>query len=255
MKTIKIMPVAASKPEARIAATRETPGEGGSSLNIEALLTHLPLFTGLAPDEINRLAQGTREVRVARGDLVFHKGDPCTGFHMIVYGQVKLGFTSPQGDEKVVEIIGQGQSFGEAIMFMERPYLVFAQALADSTLLHISKTVLFAELERDPKLGRKMLASLSARMHQLVTDVESLSLRSGKERIIGYLLRETPVNQEQDEVTITLPTQKGIIASRLNLTQEHFSRILHELTQSGLIEVQGRKIHIPSISKLRDAPC
>lgn len=266
MKTISIPIVQASPhesrteplvPESRLPAASGTDGKDSSitsSLNIEALLTHLPLFTGLAPDEIRRLAQGTREQRVQRGEMVFHKGDPCSGFHLIVYGQIKLGFTSRQGDEKVVEILSQGQSFGEAIMFMERPYLVFAQALADSTLLHISKTVLFEELERDPKLGRKMLASLSARMHQLVTDVESLSLRSGKERIIGYLLRETPVCQETEAVTVTLPTQKGIIASRLNLTQEHFSRILHELTQSGLIVVQGRKIHIPSVARLRGLP-
>lgn len=50
---------------------------------------------------------------------------------------------------------------------------------------------------------------------------------------------------------MTLPTNKGVIASRLNLTQEHFSRILHELSEKGLIVVDGRKIHIPDVEKLR----
>jgi CRP-like cAMP-binding protein len=49
-----------------------------------------------------------------------------------------------------------------------------------------------------------------------------------------------------------LSTNKGVIASRLNLTQEHFSRILHELSDKGLIAVEGRKIHIPDVDKLRD---
>jgi CRP-like cAMP-binding protein len=53
-------------------------------------------------------------------------------------------------------------------------------------------------------------------------------------------------------VTVTLPTNKGVIASRLNLTQEHFSRILHELSDKELISVEGRKIHIPDVEKLRD---
>ncbi|PKO85311.1 MAG: Crp/Fnr family transcriptional regulator, partial [Betaproteobacteria bacterium HGW-Betaproteobacteria-12] len=78
---------------------------------------------------------------------------------------------------------------------------------------------------------------------------------SGKQRIIGYLLRELPDDEPDSingiNVTITLPTNKGIIASRLNLTQEHFSRILHELIDLGLIVVEGRKIHIPSVAKLR----
>jgi CRP-like cAMP-binding protein len=223
-----------------------------SNLNIDALLSYVPMFNGLAPDEIARIARGTREIHAARGDILFHKGDPCQGLHLVVYGQVKLAFTSAQGGEKVVEILGQGQTFGEALMFMDKPYIVYAQALTDSQLLHISKAVLFEELERDPKLGRKMIAGLSMRLHQIITDVESYSLHSGRQRIIGYLLRDLPDEEHlPKETTVNLPTNKGIIASRLNLTQEHFSRILHELSERGLIKVEGRKIHIPDVEKLR----
>ena len=225
---------------------------GNHPINIEALLSHIPLFNGLAPEEIARIARGTREINASKGDILFHKGDPCNGFHLVVYGQIKLGFTSPQGSEKVVEIITQGQSFGEAIMFMEKPYIVFAQALADSQMLHISKAAIFEELERDPRLCRKMIAGMAMRLHQLMTDVESYSLHSGKQRIIGYLLREmAEADLQGNSVTVNLPTNKGIIASRLNLTQEHFSRILHELSELGMIVVEGRKIHIPSVDKLR----
>ena len=61
-------------------------------VNIEALLAHVPLFNGLATDEIARIARGTREVNSLRGDILFHKGDPSNGFYLIVYGQVKLAF-------------------------------------------------------------------------------------------------------------------------------------------------------------------
>jgi CRP-like cAMP-binding protein len=124
--------------------------------------------------------------------------------------------------------------------------MVYAQALADSLLLHISKAAMVDELNADPRLGRKMIAGLSMRLHHLINDVESYSLHSGRQRIIGYLLREIPTDCEKS-ITVTLPTSKGIIASRLNLTQEHFSRILHELSEKGLIVVEGRKIHIPEV--------
>ncbi|MDP3539236.1 MAG: Crp/Fnr family transcriptional regulator [Azonexus sp.] len=221
-------------------------------INIEALLTHVPLFNGLAPEEIARIARSTREIHATKGDILFHKGDPCNGFHLLVYGQIKLAFTSAQGTEKVVEILSQGQSFGEALMFMDKPYIVFSQALTDSLLLHVSKAAVFEELQRDHNLCRKMLAGMAMRLHQLMNDVESYSLHSGKERIIGYLLRElSEKEQPGDKVAVTLPTNKGVIASRLNLTQEHFSRILHELIELGLIVVEGRKIHIPSVANLR----
>ena len=223
---------------------------GNPSINIAALLSHVPLFSGLEAGEIERIARGTREIHAAKGDILFHKGDQSTGFHLVVYGQVKLAFSSSQGSEKVVDIMGQGQSFGEAVMFMDKPYMVYAQALKDSQLLHISKNVILDELEKDPKLGRKMIAALSMRLHHLITDVEAYSLHSGRQRIIGYLLRDA-TECEASSLIVTLSTNKGVIASRLNLTQEHFSRILHELTEAGLIVVEGRKISIPDVPKLR----
>lgn len=221
-------------------------------VNIEALITHIALFNGLASDEISRIAQATREIHIVKGETLFHRGDVCTGFHLLVYGQIKLTFTSAQGNEKIVEIIGQGQSFGEAIMFLDKPYVVSAQALGDSMLLHVSKTAIYEELEHDYLLARKMLAGMAMRLHQLMNDVESYSLHSGKQRIIGYILRELPENeQNSNNATITLLANKGAIASRLNLTQEHFSRILHELSDLGLIVVEGKKIHIPNLVNLR----
>lgn len=221
------------------------------TLNIPALLGRLPLFNGLEPVELERLSQGCKFLRASKGEVLFNKGDPCLGMHLMLYGQAKLAFTSPQGSEKVVEIVRPGQSFGEAVMFMDRTYPVFAQALTDSQFLLISKAVIFAELEQDKSLCRKMLANLSSRLHHLIADVESYSLHSGKQRIIGYLLREAPEPETGSQaVTVQLPSSKGTIASRLNLTQEHFSRILHELSDAGLIRVEGRQIHIPDLQKL-----
>ena len=171
---------------------------------------------------------------------------------MVVYGHVKLAFTSPNGDEKVIELIGPGQSFGEALMFMERPYIVYAQALADSLLLHIAKQVVFEEIEREPGFARKMIAGLSRRLHGLISDLESYSMHSGIQRVIGYLLRAEPEPDTAGKTAqLKLPTSKGIIASRLNLTPEHFSRILHELIAAGLIAVDGRTVTILDLERLR----
>jgi CRP-like cAMP-binding protein len=221
-------------------------------LKTQAFLRNLPLFRELAPEEIDRISVGTRELRVKRGDILFQKGDPTRGFYIVVYGQVKLLFITQNGDEKVIEIMGPGQSFGEALMFMEKPYVVTAHALADSMLLHVSKEVVFEGIDRDPKFARRMIAGLSRRLHHLISDVESYSLRSATQRVIGYLLQP---DQDHDEAhgrtVVTLPASKSVIASRLNITPEHFSRILHELTEAQLIDVTGRTVRILHMEKLR----
>jgi CRP-like cAMP-binding protein len=220
-------------------------------IKVHAFLANLPLFKEAAPEEIDRIAQGTRSVHASRGETLFHKGDMPEGFHLVVYGQVKLAFISPQGADKVVEIIGPGMSFGEAVMFLESPHVVYAQTLADSLLLHVSKTVVFNELEHNANFARKMLGGLSRRLHGIISDVEAYCMHSGAQRVIGYLLRDAEQAESNPQVDVMLPTNKGVIASRLNLTPQHFSRILHELTEAGLVSVEGRTIHIADIDRLR----
>ncbi|MGV3743231.1 MAG: Crp/Fnr family transcriptional regulator [Burkholderiaceae bacterium] len=216
-------------------------------IKVTSFLAQLPLFNELEEAELEQIAAHTTEMHVAKGDRIFERGDPCSGFHTVVYGRVKLFFTSSQGNEKVVEIIGPGHSFGEALMFMNKPYIVTAQAVADTMLLHVAKDAVMAEIERRPSFACKMLAGLSRRLHGLICDVEAYSLNSGTQRVIGYLLKEN----QQDGQKVELPTSKTVVASRLNLTPEHFSRILHDLADQALIEVNGRDITIVNVEKLR----
>jgi CRP-like cAMP-binding protein len=226
-------------------STRQT------QIKTQAFIANLPMFREMSGEELDRIAAATLPVHVQKGEAIFHCGDPCTGFHVVVYGQVKLGFHSPQGVEKVVEIVRPGQSFGEALMFLERPYIVFAQALADTMLLHVAKHVVFEELARDPRFARRMLSGLSQRLHGLVRDVEAYTLRSGQERVIGYLLADAVDAATGEAAEVQLTPGKSVIASRLNMTPEHFSRILHELAAKGLIEVNGRSVRVPDLERLR----
>ena len=119
-------------------------------------------------------------------------------------------------------------------------------------LVHVSKETVFAELDGDPTFARKMIAGLSSRLHALVRDLEGYCLSSGAQRVIGYLLRdEQEAAAAGPSLTVTLPVSKGVLASRLNLTPEHFSRILHDLSEAALISVEGRNVHILNIEKLR----
>ena len=222
---------------------------GTSRARVQELLSHAPIFRDLPPEDLARIAAGTREVRAERGHMLFQRGDPCAGFHIVVFGQVKLTVGTPAGAEKVVDILGPGASFGEALMFTDRPYVVSATVLADSLLLHVGKDTLFAEIERDPKLARRMLAGLSWRLHMLVKDVEALTVHSAMQRVIGYLAR---LQDEAGVGRITLPAQKSLVASRLNLTPEYFSRILHELEDDGVIRIEGREIEILDAKRLAE---
>jgi len=220
-------------------------------IKIQDFLTNLPLFRQLGSDEIDRIAEGAAEIDAPRGSILFRRGDPCGGFHIVIYGQVKLARQTPQGHEWVVELAGPGQSFGEAMMFLDKPYMVTAETLSDTKLLHVAREKVFAEIDCDPLFARRMIAGLSHRLYHLIADFEMVTLHSGTQRVIGYLLRDATEDSGVSTFQVILPAKKSIIASHLNLTPEHFSRILHELSAAGLIKVAGRNVVILDIGRLR----
>lgn len=222
------------------------------TFDVPRYLSVLPLFSDLSPQELHHVAAGSHLRRLCRGEMVFRVGERCDEFHVVVTGQVKLFVLSPTGQEKVVELISAGQSFAEAIMFTDRPYFLSAQVLTDSLMLTVSKQAVIAEIARDHRFALRMLGGLSRRLHGLVHDVEVYALHSGLQRVIGYLLRDQALDGcEASEVcTVSLPVSKATIASRLSLTPEYFSRVLHELEAKGLIEIDRRDIRIPDPRRL-----
>jgi CRP-like cAMP-binding protein len=226
------------------------------AFDLPRYLSVLPLFTDLSQPERERLALGCRLRRLSRGDVVFRVGEPCEEFHVTVTGQVKLFALSPSGQEKVIELVGPGNSFAEALMFTNRPYIINAQALTDTLLLSVGKQAVCSEIERDPRFAMRMLAGISRRLHGLVNDVEAYALHSGVQRVIGYLLRDQVMQDGQGgaPVTVSLPVSKATIASRLSMTPEYFSRVLHELEAAGLIEIDKRDIRILDTRQLAEYP-
>ncbi|HNK19298.1 MAG TPA: Crp/Fnr family transcriptional regulator [Piscinibacter sp.] len=226
------------------------------TFDLPRYLSVLPLFTDLNRPELERLALGCQLRRLSRGDTVFRVGEACEEFHVTVTGQVKLYALSPAGQEKVIELVGPGNSFAEALMFTGKPYIVNAQALTDTLLLTVKKEAVVGEIERDPRFAMRMLAGISRRLHGLVHDVEAYALHSGMQRVIGYLLRDQVVEDcaTGEVVTVSLPVSKATIASRLSLTPEYFSRVLHELEAAGLVRIDKRDVHILDPKSLAEYP-
>ncbi|MBE0625367.1 MAG: Crp/Fnr family transcriptional regulator [Burkholderiales bacterium] len=215
-------------------------------------LRNLPLFRDLDVSQLEAVAAATTEQRVHAGTELFRRGDPCEGIHVLVLGRVKLALHAPAGAQKVMEIIGPGQSFGESVMFMGKPHMLCAEALADSLLLFIRKNALLEAVACNPQFARRMLDELSARLYRLVADIEGYTLKSATARVTAYLLAALVDGAGPGQTAdVALTASKSVLASRLNITREHFSRILHELSQAGLIQVSGRNIHILDAAGLR----
>ncbi len=218
--------------------------------HIASRLSEFYMFSELQPAQIEQLAAGTRMLDAPRGTTLFNRGDRAHGFYLLLEGQIKLGVISPQGDEKVIGLIQPGQSFGEAVLFLERSFPIYAQATLDSKVLLIIRDAIFDILDNDVTVVRRMLAGISARNRQLINDIESISLQNSTQRLIGYLLQIS--TESPNPVRVQLPANKLTIASMLNITPETFSRVMLRLNNAGLIEVNGKEIVITNVAGLRN---
>jgi len=215
-----------------------------SNTKLRGLLVNTAMFQMLDERQIERVMAGTKTLRLDHNRRVIDKGDPADGVFWVVYGQVRIGLYNRQGGHKTVEILGDGQCFGLGEMLHQQPHLTFVDTIKDTLLLHVDRSAMLAAAQENYALAFFLMNCVGRQFYGLMRDIGGLA-QSARQRLATYLLRQTEVQSAlQDVATIELIASKTLIASRLNLTPETFSRVLHELAGDGVIAVAGRRITV-----------
>jgi CRP-like cAMP-binding protein len=202
------------------------------------------LFSQLDDAQIRRLEAMGRRLRLQDRQMLFQLGDPADRFFLVIKGQMKLFRLALNGNEKVIEIISPGQTFAEALMFSERPhYPVSAAAISQVELMAFENAGFLKLLRESVDTCFRLMGDMSQRLKRLIKEIDDLTLQSASGRVAGYLWgcwyhSKTPGN------AFELDVPKGVLASRLSVKPETFSRILHHFSAQGLIQVDGSSIQV-----------
>lgn len=206
-----------------------------ATLRNSAILRDLP-----APDLAALLDD--RSVRaIERGHVLFQQGDPARAFFLVLDGQVKLSRINPGGDEAIVHVYGAGESFAEAAMFLGGRYPVAAEAVTSSRVMRIESEALRRKVAERPEIAFAMMASMSRHLKVLVDQIEKMKLLSADQRVAEFLLGLC--GQQTGAVTLVLPHEKNLIASRLGMKPATFSRAIARIRELG-VEVSGNQARI-----------
>lgn len=210
-------------------------------------LANHSLFQGWSKAELKALFAESSPQDYKMGEVIFKRGQYSTALYFIEAGQVQLQLTSPKGVVKKFTTLHAGESVGEAYMLMDKPYGIDAVALSPVNMSTVSQKSYFEYIAQHPHLMRLLVASLSERLYYLLGDLFTARLHSGTQRVICYLLEDSFLSSGP-RISLTQPKSK--IAAALNLTPEHFSRILNDLSSRGFIVVEGRHIEFLDIEGL-----
>lgn len=203
-----------------------------------------PMFEGLDDAHLDALAAQSRTTFLPGGQVLFRRGTPSTGFYVVRDGLMQLSVSNSEGAVKVLEILSPGSAFGQAVMFLHKPYPADATALADTRLIFVPTAAVDRVLDEEPQMARIMLASVSKRLQAKIADIAMLSLQSATQRIVAYFLGAVEAGR------LELPVRKQVLASRLGMTKETFSRAMRTLSDEGLITVDGAVVQIPDLAAL-----
>jgi len=205
------------------------------------VLRTTPLLSRLSDDQLQRVAAHAVLHQLDEGQWLFSQGDVARRFYLVLKGQVRLFRLSPEGEEKIIEIVSPRQTFAEALMFLNAPrYPVCAGALCAAELISIDARDFAAMLRESVDTCFVVMGALSQRLRGLIGEIDNLTLHTAKSRVARYLLARCP----KDRHTFELDVRKGVLASRLSVKPETFSRVIKQLSQEDAIEVLGSRVTI-----------
>ena len=217
---------------------------------LELELRRHPLFAGLDDHQLTRLLQTAHTQHLEEGQLLFSSQQPAQHFFLVRSGSIRLYLSTPDGVEKVLHLVSPGETFAEAITFMDgQVYPVNASALSKTEVLAFSNSTFRDILHESTDTCFRLMADMSSWLKRQINDINALTLQNASLRFSNFLLKHAPAGQQYD-VSIELNVPKHVIASRLSIQPESLSRILRTMQNAGLVRVEGNVIHIPDIKKL-----
>jgi CRP-like cAMP-binding protein len=212
-----------------------------------SIVNRVPIFRSMG-EALTRSVLGHRIVRsYDRGELLFQQGDPANCCFLMLEGWVKLYRETADGHEVVVSLFTTGESFAEAMMFRGGRYPATAETVTPARLLHIDGQLLRDAIMHNPQLSFEMLAASSLHLRRLVEQVEQLKAQSAPKRIAHFLLTLTV--ERSGAARIELPYEKLLIANRLGMKPESFSRALRRLRGVG-VSVERECVCIGDVARL-----
>lgn len=221
---------------------------------IKDIINSKAVFNACSAAFKNNIARDSRIIKAAKGKILFFNQDDADKFYIVVKGWIKLFRETLDGTQAVVDIVPAGHIFGETCIFEDDTYPYSAEATEPSEILALPLKALKKEIEDNPKLAFYMLSAMARYRRQQDQEIEHRTIQNAPQRIGCFLLRLADQNQD-GPITIHLPYDKTLLASRLGMQPETFSRALNKLKNATGIEVKGASIKVENLDRLVNYSC
>ena len=205
-------------------------------------LSSVPLFAGLAEDDLATLAELVRLRKVRKGEFIIAQNEPGAAMYLLVSGRVKVSRASPDGKELALGYLDAPSHFGEMALVDAQPRSADVIAMTDVEVLGLDAKDLSAAIQVQPRLALSLIATMSRRLRGTITRLEDMAFRDARHRVIRVLMNIATVSYETKGVPMVDGYTHYEIATLAGTSRETVSRVVSSLVQEGVVAMKGRKI-------------
>lgn len=217
-------------------------------------LSNLSLFQACDSVFIRELARNGHLLCMQKGQLIFGRGESANRFFACLSGTIKLFRETSGGVQAVVDIIHAGQILGESSIFHTHIYPVSAECIEKTDLISLPLALLEDRMRQDTALAFAVMRMMANQQRQQDHEIENRTLKNAPQRIACFLLGLIDRNKT-GRITIDLPYEKSVIAARLGMQPETFSRALQTLKRDLNLDIAGTRITIKDIQNMAAYTC
>ncbi len=217
-------------------------------------LRDVPLFSEMDISQLREISEISRVEQFKKSHHIFLENDTYRGFYIVLKGSIKVYRVSSEGKEYILHLRKPPQPFADVPLFEEGGnYPANAQALEDSLLLFIPKEEFIELIRKNPSIALKMLAGFAKRMRKMTDKMEEISTKEVSNRLARFILEEIKKNDsiKLKEPFLRLTISKSTVATYLGTITETLSRTFKKFQDEHIIVVNGKKIFIKDLKKLK----
>ncbi len=212
------------------------------------------LFKKLPENIVIHFAEKAQLKHADKGEILFLQGDEVEWFYFMVDGWVKLFRQTVEGEEVVIDILNANNMFGENFIFSGENYNYGAEIASEATYIKLPTSLLKFYLAKEHQISFNMLENMSQQQQIQSREIEHLNIQNAPQRIGCYLLKICP-HELKNPIKLQLPYDKTLIAAKLGMKPETFSRALARLKKDLSLTIDRSLVTIPSHENLAEYVC
>lgn len=209
-----------------------------NTAEIQAILHSVPYFSDLSAEQLEQVAQITQITTYAKGEVIFHQGEPAAGLYGVISGRVKAVRYSAEGKEYIVRFFVPTETFNEVGALDGGVNPATAIAAEESSVFLLPTAQLRPLLEGNSAMDTRIMAAMAQKLRFAMRQVEQLSMLDVKERLARFLGDQWRSGHQECRMS------QEEMAAMLGTVRQVLGRALAELQAQGAVDVGRGRIRI-----------